>query len=96
MRESMLIMGLSRSALAMSWVICFTLQFFVMAFLMVLAQAPLFPGSDTNFILIYLFFYCMASVALCAAISTLFDRTRTAAIATVFFIFVSSFPVRSC
>ncbi|KAG7399525.1 hypothetical protein PHYBOEH_008650 [Phytophthora boehmeriae] len=94
-REYMKILGMSDSAIILSWYITYFIIFTVSAILQAIAsRAGLFPNSDPVLIFIFFLLFSFSVLAFGFFMSTLFSRSRTGSFAgmVVFFFmyFVSS------
>ncbi|GMF14304.1 unnamed protein product [Phytophthora lilii] len=94
-REYLKILGMSESAIILSWYITYLIIFTVSAFLQAIAStAGLFPNSDPVLIFIFFLLFSLSVLAFGFFMSTLFSRSRTGSFAGMvlffFMYFVSS------
>ncbi|OWZ23129.1 ABC transporter [Phytophthora megakarya] len=94
-REYLKILGMSESAIILSWYITYVIIFTLSAILQAIASsATLFPNSDPVLIFIFFLLFSLSVLAFGFFMSTLFSRSRTGSFAGMvlffFMYFVSS------
>lgn len=94
-RESMKMMGLSDTPYWLSWLIMYTLIYFVIAFLSTLVGFGIFEYCN-KFILFLLFFlYGLSCLAFSVLICSIFNKAKTAVLVGMLIFFVSYFTLLS-
>jgi ATP-binding cassette subfamily A (ABC1) protein 3 len=78
LRELMLVMGVPKSAIHLSWFALFVIVFAAECFFIALAGLKLFNRSDATLIFVFFFLYGLATTSFCLLLSTLFSRARSA------------------
>ncbi|EGZ11630.1 lipid exporter ABCA1 family [Phytophthora sojae] len=94
-REYLKILGMSESAIILSWYITYFVIFLISAILQAIAStAGLFPNSDPGLIFLFFLLFSLSVLAFGFFMSTLFSRSRTGSFAGMvlffFMYFVSS------
>jgi len=78
-KEGMKMMGLTESALFMSWFATYFIIYFIMAFFItVVTSINVYSQSDQALIFIFFFFFTLASFSFCWLVSVFFNRSRVA------------------
>jgi ATP-binding cassette subfamily A (ABC1) protein 3 len=87
MRETMMMMALRSDALWLSWIFHFICLFLPLAILLTLAGGLLFQYSSGSYVFIYFMTFFLASISYAIFISTMFNKSRSAAVVGCLFYF---------
>lgn len=87
LREGMMMMALRGDALTISWFIHFIALFLPLAILLTIAGSLIFVHSSGIYVFFYFFVFFLSAISYCFFVSTLFNKSRTAAIIGVIFFF---------
>ncbi len=92
-KEGMKMMGLSESALFLSWQFAYAIIFFIMSIIIVLATgSSIFKYSDKGRIFIFFWFFGLATFSYAYLLSTVFSKARTASTMAAITYLVLYFP----
>jgi hypothetical protein len=91
MREGMMMMALRGDALWLSWVLNFMALFLPLSILLTVASSQLFQYSDRAYVFYYFMTFFIASMSYGILISSIFSKSRTAAIVGSLFFFMGFF-----
>ena len=80
MRETMYMMAMRSDALWLSWIFHFLCLFVPLSILLALAGQVLFEYSSFIYVFFYFITFFLASISFCIFISTLFNKSRSAAV----------------
>lgn len=92
MREAMSMMGLTDTAFWLSWIITYTIIYFIIAvFSTIITSWSLFPFSNWFLVFIMFFLYGLSCMAFSCLISVFFSRAKSAILVGVLVFFVTFF-----
>jgi ATP-binding cassette subfamily A (ABC1) protein 3 len=92
-REAMKMMGLSDTPYWVSWVIMYTLIYFISAIGCTLVGIPIFKYSNKFVVFLIFFLYGLSCISFSMLISSFFTKTKTAILVGIVAFFVSYFSI---